>query len=148
MREKEGARGLLASKMTLPLTLISDSRKPMPAHQGKRRSLLLSGLTRNYFSRNGGEPDTQLGLNQLGTFYELGPMFLIVNPEKESHHSVWIYKKRDTILFITKKRLPLDFKWSDFRVNLRSIQKKSPLLRRNFNHPLSLKRWPLWPNLF
>jgi len=81
----------------------------------KRRSLLLSGLSQELFIKEWGEPETQIGLAQLGRYYKLGPMFLIVEPGEEAHHSVWIYKKRDTILFFTRKRLALHFKWSEFR---------------------------------
>ena len=101
--------------MAICLALVSDSNRSRSSPVVKRRSLLLSGLSQEIFIKEWGEPETQIGLAQLGRYYKLGPMFLIVEPGEEAHHSVWIYKKRDTILFFTRKRLALHFKWSEFR---------------------------------
>jgi hypothetical protein len=45
----------------------------------------------------------------------MGSVFLIEDPVKEAHYSIWIYKKKDRILFFTKKRLISHSRWSEFR---------------------------------
>jgi hypothetical protein len=76
---------------------------------------MLAGIDQTVFLKQWGEPETQIGLNCLGSLYKLGTLFLIVNPSEEVHHSLWIYKKKDRILFFTKKRLTSHFKWSEFK---------------------------------
>jgi hypothetical protein len=76
---------------------------------------MLAGIDQTVFVKQWGEPETQIGLNCLGSLYKLGTLFLIVNPSEEVHHSVWIYKRKDRILFFTKRRLTSHFKWSEFK---------------------------------
>jgi hypothetical protein len=76
---------------------------------------MLAGIGQTVFLKQWGEPETQIGLNHIGSSCKLGSFFLIVNPSEEAHHSVWIYKKKDRILFFTKKRLTSHFKWTEFK---------------------------------
>jgi len=76
---------------------------------------MLAGINQTMFLNQWGEPETRIGLNPLGSLYKLGSLFLIADPTEEVYHSVWIYKKRDRILFFTKKRLTFHFKWSEFK---------------------------------
>jgi hypothetical protein len=76
---------------------------------------MLAGIGQTVFLKQWGEPETQIGLNCIGSSCKLGSFFLIVNPSEEAHHSVWIYKKKDRILFFTKKRLTSHFKWTEFK---------------------------------
>jgi hypothetical protein len=88
---------------------------------------MLAGINQTVFLKQWGEPETQIGLNPLGSMCKLGSMFLVVDPTDEVHHSIWIYKKRDRILFFTKKRLTSHFKWSEFKEIL-----KRPKEERDF----------------
>jgi hypothetical protein len=65
----------------------------------------LAGINQTVFLNQWGEPETQIGLNRLGSFYKLGSLFLIADPDEGVHYSVWIYKKRDRILFFSEKNL-------------------------------------------
>jgi len=89
--------------------------KPRPKHLVMQSHLMLAGINQLVFLNQWGEPEIKFGLHQLGSLCNLGSLFLIVDPDDEADHSVWIYKKMDRILFFTKKRLISHFKWSDFK---------------------------------
>lgn len=93
----------------------SDFSKPRQKRGMARTHLMLAGIDQTVFLKQWGEPETQIGLSRLGSSCKLGSFFLIVNSSEEAHHSVWIYKKKDRILFFTKKRLTSHFKWSEFK---------------------------------
>jgi hypothetical protein len=76
---------------------------------------MLAGINQSVFLKQWGEPETQMGLNPLGNLCKLGSLFLIVDSTEDVYHSVWIYKKRDRILFFTRKKLTSHFKWSEFK---------------------------------
>jgi hypothetical protein len=89
--------------------------KQRPRHGAPRTHLVLAGISQTVFLKQWGEPETQIGLNCLGSLCNLGSLFLIAEPAVEVRHSVWIYKKKDRILFFTRKRLTSHFKWSEFK---------------------------------
>ena len=104
--------------MAIPqLSLAPNFLKPRPRHLVAHHHLMLAGLHQSVFLKQWGEPETQIGLNPLGSVCKLGSLFLIVDATEEVSHSVWIYKKRDRILFFTKKKLTSHFKWSEFKEN-------------------------------
>jgi len=76
---------------------------------------MLAGINQNIFLNQWGEPETQISLKRLGSLDKLGSVFLIEDPAGEAHHSIWIYKKKDRILFFTRKRLISHSRWSEFR---------------------------------
>lgn len=77
--------------------------------------LMLAGIHQTLFLSQWGEPETRIGLKKLGSFDKLGSFLLIEDSAGEVHHSIWIYKKRDRILFFTKKRLISHSRWSEFK---------------------------------
>jgi len=97
------------------LCLASNLWKSRPNRMVVHHHLMLAGIDQTLFLKQWGEPETRIGLNPIGNFPKLGSMFLIADPTEDVHHSVWIYKKRDRILFFTKKRLTFHFKWSEFK---------------------------------
>ncbi|HMK75421.1 MAG TPA: hypothetical protein VK568_04475 [Thermodesulfobacteriota bacterium] len=92
-------------------SFMKGSSKPSTGNQ----HLMLAGIHQTIFLNQWGEPETQIGLKRLGSFNKLGSFLLIKDPAEEVHHSIWIYKKRDRILFFTKKRLISHSRWSEFR---------------------------------
>src|SRR3970040_1012040 len=102
--------------LTLASPIISKPRKhsSKPKHFIAYNHLMLSGITQTVFLTQWGKPEIQIGLKELGTFPKLGSLYLSADPGEDADHSVWIYKKRDRILFFTKKRLTFHFKWSEF----------------------------------
>jgi len=76
---------------------------------------MLAGISQTVFQNQWGEPETQINLKRLGSLDKLGSIFLIEHPPRGAQHSIWIYKKKDRILFFTKKRLVSHSRWSEFR---------------------------------
>jgi hypothetical protein len=101
--------------MAIPvLDLISNFRKPRPRQVPEHPHLMLAGINQKVFLNQWGEPETQVGLNRLGRLNKMGTMFLITEPTEETPLSVWIYKKKDRILFFTKERLVSHFSCKKF----------------------------------
>jgi len=97
---------------------------------------MLAGIHQTLFLNQWGVPETRIGLKRIGSLDKLGSLFLIEDSVEEAHYSVWIYKKRDRILFFTKKRLISHSRWSEFRetwkktngeMDLGASRKPSPL---------------------
>ncbi len=108
-----------AEKMTVPgLNLISHLWKSRPKQIPERPHLFMAGLNQKVFLKQWGKPETQVSLNQLGTLSKLGTMFLITDPAEEAHISVWIYKKKNSILLFTKEKLVSHFSFRRFRYEL------------------------------
>lgn len=102
--------------MAIPvLDRISNLRKSPPRQVPERPHLMLTGINQKVFLNQWGEPETQIGLNQLGRLNKLGTLFLITDPVEETHLSVWIYKKKDSILLFTKEKLVSHFSCKKFR---------------------------------
>ena len=101
--------------LTLASTLIPSFTKAPPKPSRGNQHLMLAGIHQTLFLNQWGEPETQISLKKLGNLDKLGSIFLIEGPGKEAHHSIWIYKEKDRILFFTKKRLVSHSKWSEFR---------------------------------
>jgi len=78
------------------------------------RHLMLNGISQNLFLKNWGGPEALISLKRLGG-YRQEALYLVVDSDDEADYSIWIYKKKDRILFFTKKKLVAHFKWSAFR---------------------------------
>jgi hypothetical protein len=89
--------------------------KSSPRASGKTVHLMLAGINQTLFLNQWGVPETRLGLKRVGSLDKLGSLFLIADSAEEAYYSVWIYKKRNRILFFTKKRLISHSRWSEFR---------------------------------
>ena len=101
--------------LTLVPNLIPSFVKGSSQPSRGNQHLMLAGIHQTIFLNQWGEPETQISLKRLGSLDKLASVFLIEDPVKEAHHSIWIYKKKDRILFFTKKRLISHSRWSDFR---------------------------------
>jgi len=91
-------------------SFVKGSSKPSRGNQ----HLMLAGIHQTIFLNQSRTPETQIGLKRLGSFNKLGSFLLIDDSAGEAHHSIWIYKKRDRILFFTKKKLISHSRWSEF----------------------------------
>ena len=101
--------------LTLVPSLMSNFLKSSPRPSGRTPHVMLAGINQTLFLNQWGVPETQIGLKRVGSLDKLGSLFLIEDSAEEAHYSVWIYKKRDRILFFTKKRLVSHSRWSEFR---------------------------------
>src|SRR4030043_2160731 len=96
---------------SLVTSFLKSPSRPSRGHQ----HLMLAGINQTIFLNQWGEPETQISLKRLGSLDKMGSIFLIEDPAREAPHSIWIYKKKDRILFFTKKRLISHSRWSEFR---------------------------------
>ncbi len=80
-------------------------RKSRPKQIPECHHLFMRGLNQKVFLSQWGAPETQVCLSQLGRLSKLGTMFLITNPAEEAHISVWIYRKKNSVLLFTKEKL-------------------------------------------
>lgn len=102
--------------MTNPLLhLIPNTRKAGSGQTPERPHLMLAGINQKAFLNQWGEPEAQVGLSQIGKINKLGTLFLITDPNEETPLSVWIYKKKDSILFFTREKLISHFSCKKFR---------------------------------
>ncbi len=97
------------------LDLISNLRKSPPRPVPELTHLVLNGINQKVFLNQWGEPETQIGLNQLGKLDRLGTLFLITVPAEQTNLSVWIYEKKDSILFFTKEKLVSHFSYKKLK---------------------------------
>ena len=105
--------------MTIPgLHFISHLRKARSKQIPERPHSFMAGLNQKIFLTAWGEPETQVSLNQLGKLSKLGTMFLVTDPAEQAHTSVWIYKKKNSILLFTKEKLVSHFSFNRFRYEL------------------------------
>ncbi len=105
--------------MTIPgLDLILHLRKSRPKQIPGHPHLFMTGLNQKVFLSQWGEPETQVSLNQLGKLSKLGTIFLITDPAEEAHISVWIYKKKNSILLFAREKLVSHFSFRRFKREL------------------------------
>jgi len=105
--------------MTIPgLGFLLHSRKSRSKQAPERPHSFMAGLNQKVFLTEWGEPETQVSLNQLGKLSKLGTVFLVTDPVDQAHTSVWIYKKRNSILLFTKEKLVSHFTFNKFRYEL------------------------------
>ena len=95
------------------LKVIQNFGKRQPSRAVRRHYLMLAGISQTLFLKNWGDPDTQVSLKRVGNLRQ-GSLYLRVDSEDDAHYSVWIYKERDHVLFFSKKKLVVHFKWSVF----------------------------------
>lgn len=97
------------------LDVISHFRKARSNQVPERPHLFMAGLNQKLFLSQWGEPEAQVALNQIGKLDKLGTLFLITDPAQEAHLSVWIYKKKKSILLFAKEKLVSHFSCHQFR---------------------------------
>jgi len=102
--------------MTVPLLkVIQILGRKQPSHVMARHHLMLTGISQTLFLKDWGGPETRIPLKRLGRFYRQEALYLVANSDDEADYSIWIYRKRDRVLFFIRKRLVAHFKWSLFK---------------------------------
>jgi hypothetical protein len=122
-----------------PLKVIQNLGKRQPSHATAHHHLMLTGIRQTMLLQNWGKPEFHICLKRLRSFSRQKTLYLIVNSDDEADYSILIYRKKDRILFFTKKRLILHFKWSGFEekynelkggVDVNSIRISPPLIAK------------------
>ena len=91
------------------LDRVSNFRKSRPREAPERPHLMLTGINQKVFLKEWGEPETQLNLSQLGELKRLGAIFLVTPDVAQTSLSVWVYKKKKSILLFAKEKLVSHF---------------------------------------
>jgi len=76
---------------------------------------MMAGLYQTLFSNQWGVPEFQVSLEKLAGFFRLDSLFLNIRPGEEDYYRVWIYEKKNKILFFRNKKLILHFAWDEFK---------------------------------
>jgi hypothetical protein len=102
--------------MMIPVTsLISNLRKRPPVPVQTSLHGMMAGLYQNLFLNQWGAPEFQVSLERLAGFFKLDYLFLDIKFGEEDYYSVWIYEKRNKILFFKNKKLLFHFRWDEFK---------------------------------
>jgi hypothetical protein len=75
----------------------------------------MAGIFQNVFSNQWGVPDFQVTLQKLAGFFRLESLFLNIKCAEEDDYTVWIYEKKNKILFFRNKKLLFHFRWDEFK---------------------------------
>ena len=103
-----------------------------------RPHVMLAGISQTVFLKNWGEPDVEISLRRLGKLCERGTLYLTVNPGDKADHSVWIYRKKDRILFFVEKKLRSHFKWSGFEEERNRLKNGNNEETRNLRQTMAV----------
>jgi hypothetical protein len=96
------------------LDLISTFRKACSKQMPERPHSFMAGLNQKVFLNQWGEPEAQVPLNQVAKLNKLETRFLITDPAEEAHLSVWIYRRKNSILLFAKEKLVSHFSCNQF----------------------------------
>ena len=102
--------------MMIPLPSVISSfwkRPPVPVQANPYG--MMAGLYQTLFSNQWGVPEFQVSLEKLAGFFRLDSLFLNIRPGEEDYYTVWIYEKKNKILFFRNKKLVLHLRWDEFK---------------------------------
>jgi hypothetical protein len=102
--------------MMIPLPSVISSlwkRPPVPVQANPYG--MMAGLYQTLFSNQWGVPEFQVSLEKLAGFFRLDSLFLNIRPGEGDYYTVWIYEKKNKILFFRNKKLVLHFRWHEFK---------------------------------
>jgi len=88
-------------------------RPPVPAQPNSYG--MMAGLYQTLFLNQWGAPEFQVSLERLAGFFKLDYVLLNIKFSEEDDCTVWIYEKRDKILFFKNKKLLFHFRWDEFK---------------------------------
>jgi hypothetical protein len=87
-------------------------RPPVPARTNPHG--VMAGLYQTLFLKQWGAPEFQVSLVRLAGFFRLDSLFDI-RPWEEDSYTVWIYEKRNKVLFFRDKKLLFHLSWVEFK---------------------------------
>src|SRR4030042_3135585 len=99
--------------MVIPLLISNLLRRP--SRPAVHQHSMLTGIYQTVFLNQVGVPEIKISLDRFQGFFELDALFLKSEPSEEDSHRVWIYEKRDMILFFERGRLVSHFRGGEFR---------------------------------
>lgn len=102
--------------MMIPIpSAISNLLKRPPAPVQANQYGMMAGLYQTLFLNQWGAPEFQVSLERLAGFFNLDYLFVNIKFSEEDYYTVWIYEKRNKILFFKNKKLLFHFRWEEFK---------------------------------
>ena len=102
--------------MMIPVpSLISNLWKRPSIPVQANSHFMMAGIFQTVFLNQWGGPEFQVSLDRLSGFFKLDFLFLNFKPSEGDYYTVWIYEKRNKILFFKNKKLILHFRWDEFK---------------------------------
>ena len=119
--------------------MIQQFREKRSAYVTRRPHVMLAGISQAVFLKNWGGPDAEIFLRRLGRLRERGTLYLTVNSGDKADYSVWIYKKKDRVLFFSEKTLHSHFKWSGFEEERNRLKNEMNVKAMNISPGLTVR---------
>lgn len=101
--------------LTLVPNLISNLLRGPSRPPRNNSHLMLAGINQTIFLNQWGVPEIKISLDRLQGYFEFDSLSLDIEPGEEDYNTVWIYEKKDRILFFKRKKLVSHFRWREFR---------------------------------
>ena len=112
--------------MEIPgLRLISSYWRRRSRGKGSSHHLMLAGIYQGLFLNQWGHAEIEIDLSTLKDYWRRDSTINGIDNLMEQLHTVWIYKKRNKVLFFTKKRLVSHFTWRGFEEKRRWLKEAS-----------------------
>jgi hypothetical protein len=99
-------------------TLLKPQVRQPPKMEGSPH-LMLRGINETIFLGQWGIPENKISLNDLKAFFILDFLTVSIETAENEYVAVWIYGKKDMILFFKEEKLISHFKWSQFKTRFR-----------------------------
>jgi hypothetical protein len=77
--------------------------------------LMMAGIFQTVFLNQWGAPEFRISLARLGGFFRLEALFSTIGYFDGDCYSVWIYEKRNKVLFFRNTKLLFHFRWDEFK---------------------------------
>lgn len=126
--------------MEIPgLRLISSYWRRKSRGKGSSHHLMLAGIYQGVFLNQWGHAEIEIDLSPLKSYSR--PDFAMngIDSFMETLHTVWIYKRKNKVLFFTKKRLVSHFTWRGFEEKRRWLEETNAGTDMQFQPPISPK---------
>jgi hypothetical protein len=109
--------------MEIPgLKLISSYWRRRSRGKASSHHLMLAGIYQGVFLNQWGHAEIEIDLSPLKDYWRRDPTINGIDTFIQQLHTVWIYKKRNKVLFFTKKRLVSHFTWRGFEEKRRLLE--------------------------
>jgi hypothetical protein len=109
--------------MVIPNLITNLLRRP--SRPAGHQHAMLTGIYQTVFLNQWGVPEIKISLDRLQGVFELDALFLNSEPSEDDNHTVWIYEKRDMILFFKRGRLVSHFRWSEFKERWKAAKEET-----------------------
>jgi hypothetical protein len=126
--------------MEIPgLRLISSYWRRRSGGKGSSHHLMLAGIYQGVFLNQWGHAEIEIDLSPLKSYSRPDSAMNGIDSFMETLHTVWIYKRKNKVLFFTKKRLVSHFTWRGFEEKRRWLEEVNAGTGVQFQPPISSK---------